>query len=189
MCDVDLRSYPYPTPRRLAIVSSPRTNPPFPSTPFFPTSDMADPGSVRFQAFIDRALHDYEKKSGVTSADSDDSLAIQLQRCHSPDSIATLLRDKMQDLNDFRQRDRIFKSIEATVSIFTPISAVASTASNAGLVRQKVQKSCLCISDRLYSHMRKQSILLSAPYWMYVPCLSSYVNILLTSRSIRRPMA
>jgi hypothetical protein len=113
---------------------------------------MADPGSVRFQAFIDRALDDYEEKSGVTLADSDHSLAIQLQHCHSPDSIATLLRDKMQDLNDFRQRDRIFKSIKATVTILTPISAVASAANNASLVRQKVQKSCFCISDRLYSN-------------------------------------
>ena len=111
---------------------------------------MADPGSARFQAFIDCALHDYEKKSGVTLADSDDSLAIQIQRCHSPDGIMTLLQGKMQDLNDFQQRDRIFKSIKATVTILTPISAIASAADNASLVRQKVQKSCLCISDRLY---------------------------------------
>src|SRR5260221_8847889 len=101
------------------------------------------PGSAHFQAFLERALQAYEKEAGVTLADSDDSLVIGLQRCHSIDGITTLLQDKTQALNDVRQRDRIFKSIEAIVSILTPISAVASSANDAGLVRHKVQKACL----------------------------------------------
>jgi len=100
------------------------------------------PGSARFQALLECALRDYEKMDGVTLADSDDSLAIGLQRCHSIDDITTLLQDKTQAFNDFRQRDRIFKSIRATVSILTPISAITSVADDVGLVRQKVLKAC-----------------------------------------------
>src|SRR5712691_7563092 len=101
------------------------------------------PGSAHFQAFLERALQDYERKAGVTLADSDDSLAIGLQRCHSIDGITTLLQDKAQAFNDLQQRDRIFKSIKATVSTLTPVSAIASVADDAGLVRQKVLKACL----------------------------------------------
>src|SRR5260221_371092 len=93
------------------------------------------PGSARFQAFLERALQDYEKKAGVTLANSDDSRVIGLQHCHSIDGVTTLLQDKTQAFNDVRQRDRIFKSIRATVSILTPISAVTSVADDAGLVR------------------------------------------------------
>jgi hypothetical protein len=94
-------------------------------------------GSPRFQALLESALQAYEKKAGVTLADLGDSLVVQLQRCHSIDHITTLLQDKAQDINDLRQRDRIFKSIKATVSVLTPISAVASVANDATLVRQK----------------------------------------------------
>ena len=92
------------------------------------------PGSVRFQALLESALRDYEKNAGVTLANWEDSLAIRIQGCHSIDDITTLLQDKAQAFNDLRQRDRIFKSIKATVSILTPISAVASVADDAGLV-------------------------------------------------------
>jgi len=114
-------------------------------TPYsFPTRDMTDqPGPARFQALLDSALQEYEKKAGVTLADSEDSLAIRLQRCHSIDDINTLLQDKAQAFNDLRQRDRIFKSIKVTVSILTPISSVASVADDVGLVCQKVLKACL----------------------------------------------
>jgi len=101
------------------------------------------PGSARFQALLESALQDYEKQAGVTFADWEDSLAIRLQRCHSIDDITTLLQDKTQAFNDFRQRDRIFNSIKATVSILTPIPALASVADDAGLVRQEVLKACL----------------------------------------------
>ena len=91
--------------------------------------------SARFQALLESALQDYEKKAVVTSADWEDSVAIRLQHCHSIDDITALLQDKTQAFDDFRQRNRIFKSINATVSILTPISTLASAAADAGLVR------------------------------------------------------
>jgi len=92
------------------------------------------PGSARFQALLESALRDYEKNASVTLANLENSLAIRVQRCHSIDDIATLLQDKAQAFNDLRHRDRIVRSIKATVSILTPISAVASVADDASLV-------------------------------------------------------
>ena len=101
------------------------------------------PGSARFQALLESALQVYEKKGDIPLVDGEHSLAIRLQDCHSIDDIAALLQYKAQAFDNLQQRDRILKSIKATVSILTPISAVASVADGAGLVRQKVLKPCL----------------------------------------------
>jgi hypothetical protein len=101
------------------------------------------PGSARFQALLASALQVYEKNANITWADGEHSLAVRLQGCHSIDDIAALLQGKAQDFNDLQQRDKIFKSIKAIVSILTPVSTVASVADSAGLVRQEVLKACL----------------------------------------------
>ncbi len=100
------------------------------------------PGSARFQALLESAVRAYEKQAGTTLAYSGNSLAMQLQRCSSADDIATLMQRQAQSFNDFRQHDRIFKSIKTTVSILSPISSVASVADNVGLVRRKVLIAC-----------------------------------------------
>jgi hypothetical protein len=121
------------------------------------------PASARFQVLLERALQEYEKKAGATLADTENSLAIRLQRCHSVDDITTLLQDKTQAFGDFQQQDRIYKAIKATVSILTPISALTSAADSAGLVRHKVLNTHLafltiftgitptCESDKFYT--------------------------------------
>ena len=97
------------------------------------------PGSARFQALLESAIQAYEKKTGVTLTDSEDSLAMRrLQCCHSVDDMSTLLQGQAQAIDDFQRRDRIFKSIKTTVSILSPISSVASFADNVGLVRWNV---------------------------------------------------
>ena len=101
------------------------------------------PASARFQALLESALQEYKKGPGVILVDKEDSLAIQLDRCQSIDHITTLLRDTAQAFGDFQQHDRILKCIEATVSILSPVSTIASVADDAGLVRQKVMKPCL----------------------------------------------
>ena len=115
------------------------------------------PGSDRFQALLESALQEYEKQAGVRLTDRKDSIAIQeLQLCHNIGDVATLLQVKTQAFNDFQQRDRIIRSIRATVSILTPISTVASVADDAGLVRQKVLNACLAFltffSQKLLPH-------------------------------------
>jgi hypothetical protein len=100
------------------------------------------PGSSRFQALLESAVQAYEKKMGVTLANADDSLAMRLQCCHSVDDIATLLQGQAQTINDFQQRDRIFKSIKTSVFILSPISSVVAVADSVSLVRWKVLMSC-----------------------------------------------
>ena len=110
-------------------------------------TDHWQPGSARFQALLGAALRDYEIKAGVTLVDwkDEDWLAIRLQRCHTIDGITTLLQGRTQASDDIRQHHRIFKSIKATVSNLTPISALAYVDDGAGPVpvRQKVLKACL----------------------------------------------
>ena len=121
------------------------------------------PGSARFQALLESALQDYEKKGDIPLPDGEHSLAVRLQRCHSIDDMAALLQHKAQAFNDVQQRDKIFNSIKAIVSILTPVSTVASVVDGAGLVRQTVLETCLafltiltditspCQSDTFYS--------------------------------------
>ena len=94
-------------------------------------------GSARFQTLLESAVQAYERKAGVTLGDPENSLAMRLQRCHTVDDIATLIQGQAQSFNDFRQRDRVFKSIKTTVSILSPISSVSFTY-DVGLVRQKI---------------------------------------------------
>ena len=108
----------------------------------------------------------YEKKAGVTLADLEDSLAMRLLGCHSVDDVATLLQGQAQAIDDFQQRDRIFKSIKTTVSVLSPAYSVASVSDNVGLVRQKAHMACLISLTfyRHYSHMRRRYTLLSVSY-------------------------
>ena len=121
------------------------------------------PASGRFQALLESALQECKKRPGVILVDKEDSLAIQLQCCHSIDDITTLLQGKTRAFDDSQQHDRILNSIKATVSILSPVSAIVSLADDAGLVRQKVMENCLafltifiditptCESDTVYS--------------------------------------
>ena len=133
--DTNLRPSPLPTTLSLSHSH------PIPSKkPYsFPTCDMTDkPGSARFQNLLESAVKAYEEKEGVTLANSEDSLAKGLQGCRSADEIVILLQGQAQAIDNFQQRDRIFKSIKIIVSILSPISSGASVADNVGLVRRKV---------------------------------------------------
>ena len=102
---------------------------------------MADHSApARFQGLFETALQVYEKRTGITWTDY--PLAEQLQRCHSVEEMSTLLRGQAQAFSDFRESDRLLKTIETTVSILSPLSSAASLADDIGLVRQKVLMAC-----------------------------------------------
>jgi hypothetical protein len=102
---------------------------------------MADQsGSHRFQALFESALQAYGRKTGVTLAQH--PLAVQLQSCHSVDDITTLLKERAQAFGNFRERDRMMKSIETTVSILTPLSDAAPLVDALGVVCQKALVAC-----------------------------------------------
>jgi hypothetical protein len=98
---------------------------------------MADHSeSSKFQALFDRALQDYEKKTSVKLAEH--PLAIRLQGCHTVEDITSLLQGQAQDFSDFRENDKIIKSIKTIVSVLTPLSSAASLAAAFGVVCQVV---------------------------------------------------
>ncbi len=101
-------------------------------------ADQSGPG--RFQALFESALQTYERKTGITLAEH--PLSVQLQSCHSVESITTALKSQVQAFSDFREHDRIMKSIKTTVSILTPLSSAASLADTFGLVCQNVLMAC-----------------------------------------------
>jgi len=103
---------------------------------FISTSDMADRSeSARFRPLFESALQAYDKKVGVTLAQH--PLAVQLNNCHSIESITTVLQAQVQAFSEFQGSERIIKSINNTVSILTRLSATAFLDDPVGLVRQK----------------------------------------------------
>jgi hypothetical protein len=107
---------------------------------------MADqPGSPRFQPLFESALQAYEKTTGVTLAQH--PLAQQLQSCHSAQDVITLLQGQVQAFDELR-RDKIIKSIKATVSILTPLSA--SLPDSFGLVRPEALMALFHFSDDFF---------------------------------------
>src|SRR5216683_7241262 len=96
---------------------------------------MGDPSaSPHFQALFESALQAYQTKTGITLAEH--ALAVQLQSCNTVESITTLVQGQAQAFSNYRESDRIMKSIKAIVSILTPLTAAASLADAVGLVRQ-----------------------------------------------------
>ena len=98
---------------------------------------MGDPSaSPHFQALFESALQAYQTKTGITLAEH--ALAVQLQSCHSVESITTtLLQGEVQAFSNLQENDRIMKSIKTIISNLTTLSATASLFDALGLVRQK----------------------------------------------------
>jgi hypothetical protein len=96
---------------------------------------MADhEGSAHFQALFESALQDYVKKTGITL--DEHPLAVQLQSCNSVESIDDLVQGQAQAFSNFRESDRIAKSIKMAVSKLITYSATTFLGDAFGLVRQ-----------------------------------------------------
>jgi len=91
---------------------------------------MAD--QSRFCALFESALQSYGKDAGVNLPEH--PLALQLQSCHSTESIIAVLQGQAQAFSEFRGSDRVMKTIKSTVSILTRLSATASLAVDIDLV-------------------------------------------------------
>jgi len=100
----------------------------------FPPCEMADKsGSAPFQALsFESALQAYQKKTGITLAQH--PIAVDLQSCRSVGDVTTLLQGLALAVSDFRERDRMMKAIETTVTLLTPLSDSTSVTD---AVRQK----------------------------------------------------
>jgi len=103
--------------------------------------------SSRLQTLFELALEDYEIQTKISLAKH--PLAQKLEDCHSLESITTtLLQDQAGTFGEFRESDRIMKSIRSTVSSLFKLSATAALGDGSiRLVRQKTLMSAFHISD------------------------------------------
>jgi hypothetical protein len=98
---------------------------------------MAEPsGSSCFRALFESALQSYEKTTGITLADH--PLAVQLQSCHTIESVTVALEGQVLAFGDFRGSDRVMKSIKGTLLVLTRLSTAASLGDAIGLVRRNI---------------------------------------------------
>ena len=93
---------------------------------------MTDQASTRFRALFEAGLQAYEKKSSITLAVH--PLAIQIQSCHSPESISAVLRGQAQAFTKSRGSDKVINVIKNTLSILTALSDTATLGDSIGLV-------------------------------------------------------
>ena len=137
---------------------------------------------TRFRGLFESALQAYEKKTGVILAQH--PLAIRLQRCHSVESVTTVLLDQAQTFSQFRGGDRILTSIKNTLSILHTLSDTLTLGEATSLVCQKTPTSCFISLTNFYSHLhlRKQYALVSPSSLTYVPFSGNHLGILVTSK-------
>jgi hypothetical protein len=91
-------------------------------------------GSTYFRPLFDSALQDYEQKTNIKLAEH--PLAEQLEKCHSFLDINALLHEQAQN---FRENDKVLKSIDHTVKALHHLSDVLDSV---GLVRQMSRWAC-----------------------------------------------
>ena len=72
------------------------------------------------------ALDDYEKQTGIEL--SKHPLAERLQDCNSVEAVTDVIREKAQDLNKFRQKDKVLKPLKNVLTVLHIISSVPSFA-------------------------------------------------------------
>src|SRR6266478_6981179 len=113
---------------------------PLPSRIYFPPP-MADQSRLsRFQVLFESALQDYEKQTGTTLANH--PLAQQFQICQSVESTTALLQEQAHGFKEFRESDKIMKSLKGVVSFLSSISATARLGRHSGLVCLRLPIGC-----------------------------------------------
>jgi hypothetical protein len=89
-----------------------------------------------FRALFQSALQSYEKITRITLAEH--PLAVQLQSCHTIESITGVFECQVLTLGDFRGSEGVMKSIKSTLSILTRLSTPASFGDAVGIVRRNI---------------------------------------------------
>ena len=125
-------------------------------------------GSSNFPSLFESALHDYEKQTGIPLANH--PLARQLQNCQSIDSVTALLQEQARAFSEFRERDKIMKSLKSVVSALSKVCAIATLGQDIGMVSPGPLIGCSTFRPIFgsHSHLRMQYILASVSYSPYV---------------------
>lgn len=97
---------------------------------------MADQSaSARFCALFEAGLQVYERKTSIALAAH--PLAVQIQSCHSVESIGAVLQGQARAFTQFRESDKMIRLIKNTLSILTALSDTATLGDSSGLVSLK----------------------------------------------------
>lgn len=146
-------------------------------------------GSSRFQELFECALQDYEQKTGIALAQH--PLAVQLRSDQSVEDITTLLRSQVQGVGYQQRSDKMMKSIERTLSILNPLSAVVSLSVDMASPKALRADRHLTVFSRFCRpyNPRKRYRLVSVSYLVYVHFPSPYVGTLVTPKRTSRPTA
>jgi hypothetical protein len=99
-------------------------------------SDRLASTSSNSRSLFESALQAYKTHTGVTLAEH--LPVLELQNCHSTESITAFLKDQLRLSSSFGGSDRILRSIENIVSILSTLSATAVPDWAVGLVRPKM---------------------------------------------------
>ena len=131
-------------------------------------SDQLESSSP-FHLLFESALHDYEKQTGILL--SSHPLAGQLQNCQSLESVTTLLQEQARAFSEFKESDKIMKSLKTVVSALSRVSATATLGQDIGMVCSRLLFGCsLCRHlFNSHSHLPMQYISASVSYSPYVP--------------------
>ena len=90
-------------------------------------SDQSGPS--HFQAIVEAALRDYQKKTGKTLANH--PLAEKLQSCDSVESVTAVLREQTESSSGIRGNDKVLKTLKNVLSVLHKLSSASSV--NLGL--------------------------------------------------------
>jgi hypothetical protein len=90
-------------------------------------------GSTHLQVLFEKALQDYEEKTGEALAKH--PLAEQLQNCDSVESITNILHEQTLAFSRFRGKDKVMKPLKNILSFLDKLSSVANFGRDIGLVR------------------------------------------------------
>ena len=95
---------------------------------------MSDqPGSSRLRVLFEAALEDYKQQTGMELAKH--PLAERLQHCDSVESVTAIIREQAQDLNKFREKDKVLKPLKKVLTVLQILpSPAADLARHFGLV-------------------------------------------------------
>ena len=89
-------------------------------------------GSSPLCVLFEAALEDYKQQTGIELAKH--PIAERLQNCNSVESVTDILHEQAQDLNKFREKDKVLKPLKKILKVLHRLSSVADFAQGVGLV-------------------------------------------------------
>ena len=85
-------------------------------------TDQSGPSHLR--VLFEAALEDYKQQTGIELAKH--SLAERLQNCNSVESVTDIIHEQAQDLNKFREKDKVLKPLKKVLTVLQILASPAA---------------------------------------------------------------